>query len=112
MQLRNLFAQLPQSCSEVFEDLVAARDFRLERIVSSGQATPPGEWLSQDQAEWVVLLTGSAALRFEGDPAETLLQPGDYVTIPAGRRHRVEWTDASHVTVWLALHYSASEEPE
>jgi cupin 2 domain-containing protein len=112
MQLRNLFAQWPESCSEVFEDLVATRDFRLERIVSSGQATPPGEWLSQDQTEWVVLLTGSAALRFEGEPAETLLRPGDYVTIPAGRCHRVEWTDASCSTVWLALHYSTCEDPE
>lgn len=110
MQLRNLFAQLSKSSAEVFEELVATRECRLERIVSSGQATPPGEWLSQDQTEWVALLTGSAALRFEGDPAETVLGPGDYVTISARRRHRVEWTDASSPTIWLALHFAQGGE--
>jgi cupin 2 domain-containing protein len=34
-----------------------------------------------------------------------ILQPGDYVHIPAHRRHRVEWTEVGQTTVWLALHY-------
>jgi cupin 2 domain-containing protein len=33
------------------------------------------------------------------------LSPGDHVIIPAHVRHRVEWTDAEHPTVWLAVHY-------
>ena len=30
--------------------------------------------------------------------------PGDYVTIPAHKRHRVEWTTPEEPTVWLAVH--------
>ena len=78
---------------------------RLERIVSLGHATPAGRWLAQAQDEWVVVLRGSAALAFEGEPAPVLLRPGDHVIIPAHRRHRVEWTDPADVTVWLALRY-------
>jgi cupin 2 domain-containing protein len=44
-------------------------------------------------------------LRFEDEPEPRLLRPGDYLLIPAYRRHRVEWTDPTQPTVWLALHY-------
>ncbi|NTV46153.1 MAG: hypothetical protein HGB11_06455, partial [Chlorobiales bacterium] len=37
---------------------------RLERIVSEGHATPGGEWFDQEWDEWVILLSGSATLRF------------------------------------------------
>jgi cupin 2 domain-containing protein len=36
-----------------------------------------------------------------------VLHPGDHVVIPAHRRHRVEWTDSTEKTIWLALHYQA-----
>lgn len=78
---------------------------RLERIVSTGHATPPGEWLDQARDEWVVVLRGSAGLRFDGEPAPRVMRAGDHVLIGAHRRHRVEWTDASEPTVWLAVHY-------
>ena len=95
------------STEESIELLLEGRRFRVERIVSAGQATPEGEWYEQDAAEWVVLLTGGARLRFE-NPNEVLeLAPGDYVNIPAQRRHRVEWTERSGPTVWLAIHYEA-----
>lgn len=103
----NLFAGLPPEIpEEIFETILAAGHFRLERIASAGQATPPGEWYDQDNHEWVALLAGSAALRFEDEPEPRLLRPGDYLLIPAHRRHRVEWTDPDRPTVWLALHYS------
>jgi len=76
---------------------------RLERIVSTGQATPPGEWLSQAHEEWVLLLKGAAILTLEGE-APLMLGPGDHVLIPADLRHRVDWTDPRAPTVWLALH--------
>ena len=85
---------------------------RLERIISSGQATPAGQWYDQEQHEWVVLLSGAAGLRFEGEEGLRILSPGDFVNIPAHTRHRVEWTDEKQSTVWLALHYSISEMPE
>jgi cupin 2 domain-containing protein len=44
-------------------------------------------------------------LLFEGEREPLALGPGDYVLIPAHRRHRIEWTDAKAPTVWLALHY-------
>jgi cupin 2 domain-containing protein len=105
----NLFAPLPHpSAGEVFDPLLTGGPFRLERIVSTGQATPPGEWYDQDRNEWVVLLSGSATLRFE-QPDETFdLAPGDWVLIPARRRHRVERTAPDRETVWLALHFENS----
>jgi cupin 2 domain-containing protein len=54
----------------------------------------------------VVLLKGAARLRIAGETQDILLEPGDYVHIPAHLRHRVEWTDPGQDTVWLALHYA------
>ncbi|HEY1504434.1 MAG TPA: cupin domain-containing protein [Stellaceae bacterium] len=104
----NLFANLAAShAAEQFTDLLATPGLRLERIVSLGQATPPGEWLDQDQAEWVILLRGAATLLFEGESSARDLTPGDYAIIPAHCRHRVEWTAPEEPTIWLALHYAA-----
>lgn len=109
MKTSNLFAPLPNAISsipdEVFEALVQTEHFTLERIVSAGQATPPGEWYDQETHEWVILLSGRAGLLFEQETEVHELQPGDYVLIPAHCRHRVEWTDPTQQTVWLALHY-------
>jgi cupin 2 domain-containing protein len=104
----NLFANLAASHdAEQLIDLLVAPGLRLERIVSLGQATPPGEWLDQAQAEWVILLRGAAKLLFEGEASARDLKPGDYVDIPAHCRHRVEWTTPDEPTIWLALHYAA-----
>lgn len=84
------------------------RRFWLQRIVSHGQATPPGEWYDQAEDEWVALLAGSAGLRIEGLPTPLELKPGDHLRLPAGLRHRVEWTSADPPAVWLALHYPPS----
>lgn len=101
----SLFRDLPRHLdAERFEALLDLPGLTLERIVSTGQATPEGEWLDQERSEWVVLLRGSAELRFEGE-APMSLAPGDWVLIPAGRRHRVERTDIDRPTVWLALHF-------
>ena len=109
MQVRNLFAHAPdQSRDEIVDELLRGGPFKLERIISSGQATPPGEWYDQEQDEWVILLSGAARLRFVDDDNgdETIqLQPGDYLNIPAHARHRVEWTDPDQKTLWLVLHY-------
>lgn len=77
---------------------------RIERIVSTGQASPPGFRYDQDWTEWAVLLAGSAGLLIEGEAEPRILYPGSYVQIPAHVRHRVEWSDAIHSTVWLAVH--------
>jgi cupin 2 domain-containing protein len=104
--LGNFFSQIPiRLTEEVIEVLLQAESFRLERIISTGQATPAGDWYDQDTHEWVLLLTGGAELMIENDPQMIIMKPGDYVHIPAHRRHRVAWTDPSQPTIWLALHY-------
>lgn len=106
--MSNLFDGLPRALpAERVDVLVETPAFRLERIVSTGHATPAGEWLAQERDEWVLVLRGSAGLRFEDEREARRLGPGDHVVIQAGRRHRVEWTDPAEPTVWLALHYSA-----
>jgi cupin 2 domain-containing protein len=102
----NLFASLdPAATEEQVRLLLAAPDVRIERIVSTGQASPPGFWYDQEWDEFVLLVSGSAGLRMEGEPALRLLRPGDHLMIPAHVRHRVEWTSASEPTIWLAVHY-------
>lgn len=102
----NLFAGIPEALAEeLFQDILSTPHFRLERIVSEGQASPPGFWYDEPTHEWVALLSGSAALKFADRRELVILKPGDHLLIPAGRRHRVEWTDPEGKTVWLALHY-------
>lgn len=92
---------------EIIETFLKMDNFRLERIISSGQRTPDGEWYDQSEDEWVVMLTGAAQLSFEDSNEVITLQPGDYLNIPAHRRHRVEQTAPSEPTIWLAIHYDA-----
>lgn len=104
----NLFADIPSALpEEVIETLLLAEGVRVERIVSDGHATPPGQWYDQKNHEWVLVLRGQAGLLFEGEKEARLLGPGDYVFIPAHQRHRVEWTDPAGKTIWLALHWPA-----
>ena len=105
----NIFQDIPEHLpEELMQDLLRGGDFRLERIVSRGHRTAEGEWLGQDHDEWVLLLSGSAGLHFEGETAPRVLKSGDYVHIPAHARHRVDWTAEREDTVWLAIHYRAA----
>ncbi|MFZ5781421.1 MAG: cupin domain-containing protein [Pseudomonadota bacterium] len=103
----NLLGMLPRGDrDEVVENLVAGAGVRIERIVSTGQASPPGFWYDQDGDEFVVLLSGAARLRFEDGGRCLDMIPGDWVEIPAHVRHRVDFTQAEPPTVWLAVHVS------
>lgn len=108
--LANLFADLPPmgSAAERFDTLLEQPGLKIERIVSTGQASPPDFWYDQPRAEWVLLLAGSARLRFADEADARPLHPGDFVAIAPHRRHRVEATDSSVPTIWLALHYVAA----
>ncbi len=100
----NLFSGLPQQLpDELITTLLDVGKVRIERIVSYGHKSPDSFWYDQDQHEWVVVLLGSAQLRFEDGTIE--MKPGDIVNIPAHKRHRVEWTTPDEPTVWLAVHY-------
>ena len=102
----SLLADLPSALDEeLVTELAAAPGVRIERIVSTGQVSPPGFWYDQPADEWVVLLSGEASLRFEDEPAARALRPGDWVLIAAHRRHRVDRTSEHGPTVWLAVHF-------
>ena len=103
--LAGLSVDLPgHLAEEQVERLVGGPNVRIERIVSTGQASPPGFWYDQPDDEFVVLLAGAAQLRFEDGDRSLDMKPGDWVEIPAHARHRVEWTQADPPTVWLAVH--------
>jgi cupin 2 domain-containing protein len=107
MEPVNLFRSLPDlKQGEVLDVLAETPWMSIERIVSRNHRSPDGFWYDQDRNEWVVMLRGSAALRFESEEAPHLLEPGDALTIPAHVRHRVEWTAADQETVWLAVFYA------
>ena len=102
----NLLDDVPAALAgEDLRTLLTTPDLWIERIVSTGQASPPGFWYDQDWAEWVLLLTGQAALLVEGEAAPHVLTPGSYLHLPAHCRHRVEWTSTDTPTVWLAVHH-------
>jgi cupin 2 domain-containing protein len=103
----NLLSPLPDTeTAERIDVLLITPGLRIERIVSQGQASPPGFWYDQAEAEWVTVLTGSARLRFADETGARVLAPGDWVDIAPHRRHRVEWTDPTVPTVWLAVFYA------
>lgn len=91
---------------EFFERVAGGDDVLVERIISTGQSTAPGEWLDEDRDEWVAVLQGEAELSF-ADGARVALAPGDHVLIPARTRHRVERTSAEPPCIWLAVHARA-----
>jgi cupin 2 domain-containing protein len=102
---QNLWADLPEAGpDEQLQTLARRGTTRVERIVSHGHASPPGFWYDQPQDEWVMVASGRAALELEGEAEPMLLGPGDFVHIPARRRHRVAWTAPDQPTVWLAVH--------
>jgi cupin 2 domain-containing protein len=102
----NLFADIPDVLpAELTTTLLKTPELRIERIVSRGQASPPGFWYDQPRAEWVIVLSGSASVVFEGEASSRQLARGDYLHIPAHARHRVASTDAHEPTVWLAVHH-------
>lgn len=106
----NLFSAISQPLpEELVEVLAASPHVRIERIVSHGHASPEGFWYNQAEHEWVIVLKGAAKLRFAGDEAPLAMKPGDFVNIPAHRRHRVDWTAPDEPTVWLAVFYDGGE---
>lgn len=105
--IQNLFDTIPAPLpDEIAETLQTGSGVRIERIVSHGHASPEGFWYDQDQDEWVLLIAGSAGLRFDDETAEHALKPGDYLLIPAHCRHRVAWTAAGTDTIWLAVFFT------
>ena len=106
MNPANLFSDVPAQLPDELIDVLADNgQVCIERIVSRGHASPPGFWYDQQQHEFVLLLQGQAELELQ-NPQELLrLRAGDYLLIPAHRRHRVAWTSSAEDCIWLAVFY-------
>src|SRR5260370_12585834 len=108
----NLLSPLPDAgAAEQTETVLTRLGLRIERIVSLGQASPPGFWYDQAEGEWVLVLARAAKLRVADETDVRLLRPGDWVDIAPRRRHRVDWTDPATPTVWLPIFYRQSPLP-
>jgi len=108
----NIFTGLPQHLpNELVEHLLESANVRIERIISHGHASAADSWYDQPQHEWVIVLKGAARLQFEDGMVE--MRPGDFVNIPAHKKHRVDWTTPNEPTVWLGVQYGlrAGEAP-
>jgi len=101
-----LFGGIPADLSEeLFETICSAGRVKIERIVSRGHTSPEGFWYDQEGHEFVLVVQGSAGLKIEDQKDILVLKPGDYLNIPPHVRHRVEWTDPTGDTIWLAVFY-------
>ncbi len=100
--LSNLPTNLPEELTMVLQD---GNGVRIERIVSTSHKSPEGFWYDQPEHEWVMVLKGAARLQFEDRVVE--MKAGDWINIPAHKKHRVEWTSPDEPTVWLAVFYSS-----
>ena len=100
----NIFDDLPQHMpGEVVQKIIQAADVRIERIISHGHASAADFWYDQPEHEWVIVLKGAARLQFEDGMAE--MKVGDFINIPAFKKHRVDWTTPDEPTIWLVVRY-------
>ena len=101
----------PESDQELFETLVQTGTTRIERIISSGQASPPGFWYDQNEHEFIVVLQGSAVIGFE-EGQSISLESGAWLHIKPHQKHRVVTTSTNPPTIWLALFWSPHNDDE
>jgi cupin 2 domain-containing protein len=105
--VKNIFDELPQHLpKELVQILIGSAEVRIERIISHGHASPADFWYDPPQQEWVIVLSGAARLQFEHCMVE--MKPGDFINIPAHKKHRVDWTTPDEPTVWLGVRYGAA----
>ena len=101
----NIFEKikLPLGDRETFESLLKTDSLHVERIISNGQKSD--KWYDSSANEWVVLLQGKASLEYENGSC-VHLKKGDFVFIPARKKHRVNYTSQHPHCIWLAIHFA------
>lgn len=107
MKSQNIFSKTHKNLEkeEIYELLVKNDAVMIEKIITKGHQESPGsDWYDQEKNEWVMVLKGKAVLSFE-DQSLVQLNEGDFVNIPAHKKHRVASTDPNNETIWLAVHY-------
>ena len=101
----NIFKQIPKDLTEeIFEDIINTENLKIERIVSYGHTSPKSGWYESQENEWVIVLKGEAIVSFK-NADDVRLNAGDYINIPAFKKHKVSWTLPNAETIWLAIHY-------
>ena len=103
METKRLYTLPPQLQTEEFVELLAQKSgVRIERIISTGQASPPNFWYDQTETEWVAVMQGEATLQWE-DGSMTTMCAGEWLLIPAHLKHRVAETSQEPPCIWLAV---------
>jgi cupin 2 domain-containing protein len=107
--MQNIFkTQSTPQDSELFDILHQNKQVRIERILSKGHITESGKWYNQDTDEWVILLQGEAEIEYENNDKIRLFA-GDYVFIPANKKHRVIYTSSEPMCIWIAVHWGLKD---
>ena len=102
---KNIFRLSNSDASaELIDSLLKKDGISIERIISTGQVTPKGEWYDQDRHEWLIVLQGEGELSYE-DNSRIKLTTGDYLLIPAHQKHRVEYTSTEPPCIWLTVFF-------
>ncbi|HEY9190830.1 MAG TPA: cupin domain-containing protein [Sulfurovum sp.] len=94
----NLYDTVTPQSGETFTTLLAHKNIKINRIVSS-ENVEAAEYL-QEEDEWLVLLEGKATLLLAEE--ERTLTKGDTLFIPSKTPHRV--LDTQRGTLWLTVH--------
>lgn len=103
--IKNIFEDFPERQeSEYLELLLSNPAFKMEKIISQGHVSPDNFWYDQNKNEFVLLISGNARISFENNYTIDL-KPGDYLIIPAHKKHRVDFTKPGEKTIWLTIHF-------
>jgi len=95
----NIYNHTLPSIGEEFTTLLESKNIKIVKIVSSDNINDIE--YCQNENEFVVLIEGSATIEIEGDIKK--LKRGDYLYIPALKKHKVIKT--SKGTLWIAIHF-------
>ena len=91
----------PPLHDELITVLAGNGNVRIERIVSTGQASG---WYDQAKTEFVVLLDGNAIIEYWNNKS-VAMSKGDTLLILPHERHRVSYTSSVPPCVWLCVFY-------
>lgn len=103
MNIINIFPPVLSGDQEKLLTLLETGTVRIEQIISNGQPSPDQFWYDQNENEWVLLLNGTAVLKY-ADQSLISLNAGDSLQIPAYTKHRIE--SVSSDAIWLAVYYN------
>ena len=69
----------------------------------------PLHWPLADRLDGAIIkgdeLHGKGAARLQFEDGMVEMKVGDFINIPAFKKHRVDWTTPDEPTVWLGVRY-------